>query len=150
MTASVSLNQFVCLKQPASDYLSQCYQISKLIKDLIEELKEFLNSRKSLQFDDLTKSLEMLLESFHIGVEIAQSALDVDINPYPTFLSLNVTQKQGENLLREVADNLTELKHMLLKAADDLDTYDGFELYSKKLTKMLSKNNGESKEVAHG
>ena len=144
--ANVSLNQFVCLKQPASDYLSQCYQISELIKDLIEELKEFLNSKPDLQFNNLIKALEMLLESFQIGVEVAQSALDVDINLYPTFLSLNVSQKQGEYLLREVADDLTKLKHMLLKAADDLDTYDGFELYSKELARML---NGESKEVAH-
>lgn len=143
--ANVSLNQFVCLKQPASDYLSQCYQISSLIQDLIEELKAFLKSKPGLQFDDLTKSLEMLLESFQIGTEEAHSAIDDGINPYPTFLSLNVSQTQGRDLLREVADDLTELKYMLLKAADELDSYDGFEPYTKELTKVLNyKNQGES------
>lgn len=136
--ANVSLNQFVCLRQPASDYLSQCYQISALIKDLIEELKAFLNSKAGLQFDDLTKGLEMLLESFQIGIEAAHSAMDAEINPYPTFVSLNVSQTQGQNLLREIADDLTKLKHMLLKAADELDTYDGFEPYAKELAKVLN------------
>ncbi|WP_010597598.1 hypothetical protein [Rickettsiella massiliensis] len=143
--ANVSLNQFVCLRQPASDYLSQCYQTSSLLKSLIEELKAFLNSKPGLLFDDLTKSLEMLLESFQIGVEEAHSAIDVDVNPYPSFLSLNVSQTQGQNLLREVADDLTQLKHMLLEAADELDTYNGFEPYAKEFTKILSnKNQGGS------
>ncbi len=139
--ANVSLNQFVCLRQPASDYLSQCYQISKLIKDLIEELKEFLRSKPGLQFDDLTKSLEMLLESFQIGVEAAHSAMDDGINPYSTFLSLNVSQTQGQELLREVADDLTKSKHMLLKAADGLDSYDGFGPYAKESASVLQHKN---------
>ena len=148
--ANVSLNQFVRLRQPASDYLSQCYQISSVIKNLIEDLKAFLNSKPGLLFDDLTKSLEMLLESFQIGVEEAHSAIDDGINPYPTLLSLNVSQTQGQTLLREVADDLTELKYLLLNAADGLDTYDGFDPYDKELAKVLNKKNKESQEVAHG
>jgi hypothetical protein len=142
MTASVSLNQFVCLRQPASDYLSECDQISEHIKGLIEELKEFLNSKPGLQFDNLTKSLELLLESFQIGVEEAHNAIDVGINPYPTFLSLSVSQTQGQNLLREVADDLTKLKHILLESADELDTYNGFELYSEEIGRVLSVQGG--------
>ncbi len=141
--ANVSLNQFICLRQPACDYLSQCYQIPSLIKDLIEELKAFLKSKPSFQFNDLTKGLEILLESFQIGVGEAHSAIDDGINPYSTFLSLNVSQTQGQELLREVADDLKKLRYMLLKSADELDSYDGFEPYSKEYTKVLkiSKNN---------
>jgi hypothetical protein len=43
MTANVSLEQFVHLKQPASDYLSQVYQISFKLNDLIEALKDLLS-----------------------------------------------------------------------------------------------------------
>lgn len=145
MTANVSLNQFVCLKQPACDYLSQCYQISAHIKNLIEELKAF----PGLQFDVLIKALEKFLESFQIGVEESHCALDDNVIPYFSLLSLNVCQKQGLNLLREAANDLNKLKHILLEAADDLDTYDSFELDSKKSAIVLSKKNG-SKEVAHG
>ena len=43
MTANVSLEQFVHLKQPASDYLSQVYQISFKLNDLIEALKDLVS-----------------------------------------------------------------------------------------------------------
>ncbi|MDQ8039279.1 MAG: hypothetical protein REH83_02615 [Rickettsiella sp.] len=150
MTASVSLNQFVCLRQPASDYLSECYQISELIKNLIEDLNTFLNAKSGLPLDDLTKSLEMFLESFQINIEEAHSAIDAGENPYLPLLSLNVRQLRGESLLREVDRDLTKLKHMLLNAADELNSYDGFELYDKELAKVLNKKKGESQEVAHG
>lgn len=42
MTADVSLEQFVHLKQPACDYLSQVYEISYQLNDLIEALKDLL------------------------------------------------------------------------------------------------------------
>lgn len=107
MTANVSLNQSVHLRQAASDYLSQCYQISARLNDLIEALK-------------------MLLESFQVGVEAAHSALDVNVNPYPSFEVLNIYQKQASELLSE--------------ASDDIAIYDGFESYSSAL----------AKEVTHG
>lgn len=40
MTANISLEQFVHLKQPACDYLAQGYEISHQLNDLIEALKE--------------------------------------------------------------------------------------------------------------
>ncbi|HEY2566287.1 MAG TPA: hypothetical protein VGH95_01065 [Candidatus Aquirickettsiella sp.] len=43
MTADVSLEQFVHLKQPACDYLSQVYEISSQLGDLIEALKDLLS-----------------------------------------------------------------------------------------------------------
>ena len=43
MTANVSLEQFVHLKQPACDYLSQVYQISFKLTDLIAALKDLLS-----------------------------------------------------------------------------------------------------------
>ena len=43
MTANVSLEQFVHLKQPACDYLSQGYQISHQLNDLIAALKDLVS-----------------------------------------------------------------------------------------------------------
>ncbi|BBB14766.1 hypothetical protein RVIR1_02330 [Candidatus Rickettsiella viridis] len=68
----------------------------------------------------------MLLESFQVGVEAAHSALDDNVNPYPSFEILSIYQKQASELLSE--------------ASDDIALYDGFESYSSAL----------EKEVAHG
>lgn len=56
MTAIVSLEQFVHLKQPTSDYPSQTYQISFNLYNLIKSLKEIL-----LLTQDNTKSPYNLL-----------------------------------------------------------------------------------------
>lgn len=85
--ANFSLNQLVYLRQPASEYISQCYQISARLTDLIEALK-------------------MLLESFQVGLESAHSALDNNVIPYADLEVLNTYQKQGSDILREAADDL--------------------------------------------
>ena len=43
MTTPISLEHLACLKQPASDYLSQVYQISFKLNDLIEALKDLVS-----------------------------------------------------------------------------------------------------------
>ncbi|WP_218814564.1 hypothetical protein [Rickettsiella endosymbiont of Dermanyssus gallinae] len=132
--ANISLNQSVHLRQAASDYLSQCYQISAHIKDLIDELKD---TKKGLQFGSLIEALEMFLESFQIGIEESHNALDVDINPYPSLQSLYLCQKQGADLLIEAADDLTKLRNLLLDTSHNLALYDGFETYSSALEKEI-------------
>jgi hypothetical protein len=57
MTANVSLEQFVHLKQPPSDYLSQVYQISFKLNDLIEALKDLVSL-----IQEYTKSSHNLLD----------------------------------------------------------------------------------------
>jgi len=57
MTADVSLEQFVHLKQPANDYISQTYQISHKLNDLIETLKDLLSL-----IQEYTKSSHNLLD----------------------------------------------------------------------------------------
>ena len=63
MTADVSLEQFVHLKQPASDYLSQAYQIAFRLDDLIKALKALLSL-----IQEYTKSSHTLLDKGHIPV----------------------------------------------------------------------------------
>lgn len=88
----------------------------------------------------------MLLESFQIGVEEAHNAIDFGINPHPIFLSLNVDQTQLSTLLREATKGLTQLKHILIEAAYELDTYYGFETYTQVLATLLN----NKKEISHG
>lgn len=64
MTADVSLEQFVHLKQPASDYLSQTYQISFQLNDLIEALKQLLSL-----IQEYRKSSHTLLDKGYISVK---------------------------------------------------------------------------------
>lgn len=64
MTADVSLEQFVHLKQPASDYLSQVYQISSQLNDLIAALKDLLSL-----IQEYAKSSHTLLDKGHIPVK---------------------------------------------------------------------------------
>ncbi len=64
MTANVSLEQFVHLKQPASDYLSQAYQIISKLNNLIETLKDFLSS-----IQEHKKSSHTLLDKGYIPVK---------------------------------------------------------------------------------
>jgi chaperonin cofactor prefoldin len=45
MTSTGRISQFTHLKQPASDYLSQTYQISSQLNDLVEALKQLCKPR---------------------------------------------------------------------------------------------------------
>ena len=62
--ANKMLNQFVHLKQPASDYLSQVYQISFKLNDLIEALKDLVSL-----IQEYTKSSHNLLDKGQIPVK---------------------------------------------------------------------------------
>ena len=84
MTANVSLEQFVNLKQPASDYLSQVYQISYQLNDLIEALKDLLSL-----IQEYTKSSHTLLDKGHIPVKDLED--------------LYICQVQGIKHLRQAA-----------------------------------------------
>ncbi|EDP46719.1 hypothetical protein [Rickettsiella grylli] len=64
MTADVSLEQFVHLKQPACDYLSQAYEISYRLNDLIEALKELLSL-----IQEYTRSSHTLFDKGQIPVK---------------------------------------------------------------------------------
>lgn len=135
MTANVSLNQSVHLRQAASDYLSQCYQISAHVKDLIDELK---TAEKDLQLGSLIPALEKYLETFQISIKESHNELDVEINPYPSLQYLYIYQKRGADLLKEAADDLAKLSTLLHNAADDISLFDGFESYSHALAKEVA------------
>jgi hypothetical protein len=64
MTADVSLEQFVHLKQPACDYLSQVYEISYQLNDLIEALKNLLSL-----IQEYARSSHALLDKGYIPVK---------------------------------------------------------------------------------
>jgi len=81
MTADVSLEQFVHLKQPASDYLSQVYEISFQLNNLIEALKDLQSI-----IQEYTKSSHTLLDKGHI--------------PITDFEDLYICQVQGIKYLR--------------------------------------------------
>ena len=135
MTANVSLNQSVHLRQAASDYLSQCYQISAHVKDLIDELK---TAEKELQLSSLIPALEKFLETFQISIKESHNELDVEVNPYPSLQYLHIYQKRGADLLKEAANDLAKLSTLLLNAADDIAMYDGFEIYCSALAKEVN------------
>lgn len=135
MTANVSLNQSVHLRQAASDYLSQCYQISAHVKDLIDELK---TAEKELQLSSLIPALEKFLETFQISIKESHNELDIEVNPYPSLEYLNIYQKRGADLLKEAANDLGKLSTLLLNTADDIAIYDGFESYSSALAKEVA------------
>lgn len=85
MTADVSLEQFIHLKQPANDYLSQTYQISSQLNDLIEALKDLVSL-----IQEHTKSSHTLLDNGHIPVKDLED--------------LNICQIQGIKYLRVAAN----------------------------------------------
>jgi hypothetical protein len=87
MTADVSLEQFVHLKQPVSDYLSQGYQISHQLTDLIAALKDLLSL-----IQEYTKSSHNLLDKGHIPVKALED--------------LNLCQTQGIKHLRQAAEDI--------------------------------------------
>ena len=87
MTANVSLEQFVHLKQPACDYLSQVYEISYQLNDLIEALKDLLSL-----IQESTKSSHTLLDKGHIPVKDLED--------------LNIFQIQGIKYLRVAAKDI--------------------------------------------
>lgn len=87
MTANVSLEQFVHLKQPSCDYLSQVYQISSRLNKLIEALKDLL-----LSIQESTKSSHTLLDKGYIPVKNLED--------------LNTDQIQGIKYLRVAATDI--------------------------------------------
>lgn len=133
--ANVSLNQSVHLRQAASDYLSQCYQISAHVKDLIDELK---TDKKGLQLGSLIQTLEKFLETFQIDIQELHDALDVESNHYSYLQSLYLSQKQGANPLKEAAEDLAKLRTLLLNTANGISIYDGFETFSHVLVKGVA------------
>lgn len=87
MTASVSLDQFVYLKQPACDYLSQGYQISYHLTDLKE-------------------AIEQLLFAINAFLKSGHKMLDRNLIPVGDLLALNVAQTQAIETLREAANKI--------------------------------------------
>lgn len=85
--ANASLEQFVHLKQPASDYLSQVYQISSKLDDLIKALKELL-----VLIQEHTKFSHTLLDKGYIPVKDLED--------------LNICQIQGIKYLRLAAKEI--------------------------------------------
>ena len=88
--AKVIVDHFAHLKQPACDYLSQGYQISYKLNDLIEALKQLLSL-----IQEYTKSSHNLLDKGQIPV--------IDL------LNLNLCQTQGIKRLREAAEDVEAL-----------------------------------------
>lgn len=134
MTANVILNQFDPIRQAASDYLSQCYQILARLTALIEELEPFLPQKDDLS-ELFPKVLNRLLSSFQAGIELAHNALDENVNPYLFLAGLNINQIIGTALLEIAADKFIQVKDILLKTIDDIAIYDGFDTYSAALAK---------------
>ncbi|MEN9449893.1 MAG: hypothetical protein RJA83_507 [Pseudomonadota bacterium] len=85
--ANVILDQFAHLKQPACDYLSQGYEISHELNDLIETLKQLLSL-----VEECTKASHNLLDRGGI--------------PLTEFLSLSLCQSQGIKYLRQGAEDI--------------------------------------------
>ena len=90
MTADVSLEQFVHLKQPACDYLSQVYEISYRLNDLIEALKDLLSL-----IQEYTKS--------------SHNQFDKGLISIKDFENLNLCQITGIKHLREAAKEFESL-----------------------------------------
>lgn len=86
--ANLSLNQLVDLKQPASDYISQCEKISSHIKDLIEALK-------------------MLLSSFQETITSANSSINRYLIPVGDLEVLNIHQIQATEILKKAVDAIS-------------------------------------------
>ena len=87
MTTPISLEHLACLKQPASDYLSQVYQISFKLNDLIEALKDLVSL-----IQEYTKSSHNLLDKGQI--------------PVKDFEDLNLCQITGIKHLRLAARDI--------------------------------------------
>lgn len=85
--AKVILDQFVYIKQPACDYLSQGYQISYHLTDLQE-------------------AIEQLLFAIRAFVKSGHKMLDRNLIPVGDLLALNIAQTQGIETLRQVANKL--------------------------------------------
>lgn len=104
MTADVSLEQFVHLKQPACDYLSQVYEISYQLNDLIEALKQLLSI-----IQEYTKSSYTLLDKGYVPVKDLED--------------LYICQVQGIKYLRLAAKELEAFNgfEIYSKALDKLE-----------------------------
>ena len=104
MTADVSLEQFVHLKQPACDYLSQAYEISYQLNDLIEALK------------DLLSLIQEYTNSSH-------NLLDKGLVPVKDFEDLNLCQITLIKHLRQAAKDIEAFNgfEIYLKALEKLE-----------------------------
>ena len=89
--ANVILDQFVYLKQPACDYLSQGYQLSYHLTDLKE-------------------AIEQLLFAVNAFTKSAHKMLDRSLIPVDDLVALNISQIQGIELLRQAADKMESYK----------------------------------------
>lgn len=87
MTTSISLDHLTHLKQPACDYLSQVYEISYQLNDVIEALKDLLSL-----IQEYTKSSHNLLDKGQI--------------PVKDFEDLNLCQITGIKHLRQAAKDI--------------------------------------------
>mgnify|MGYP003451842454 FL=1 len=104
MTAPISLEHFTHLKQPASDYLSQTYQISSQLNDLVEALKQLLSF-----IQGYTKSSHSLLDKGYIPVKDLED--------------LYIYQVQGIKYLRLAAKDIETLNgfERYSKALEELE-----------------------------
>ena len=91
MTADTIVYQFIHLKQPASDYLSQCEQISSHLSDLKE-------------------AIDPLLFAFRAFIESGYKMLDRDLPIYNDIIALNVSQTEGIALLCQAANKIESYK----------------------------------------
>ncbi len=91
MTASISLDQFVHLKQPACDYLSQAYQISYHLTDLKEAIEE-------------------LVFVLHAFITSGHKMLDRDLIPVGDLEALHLCQIQVIEVLRQASENIESYK----------------------------------------
>jgi len=89
--ANVILDQFVHLKQPACDYLSQGHQISSHLTDLKEAIVE------------LVFAINAFLTS-------SQQRLSKHIIPVDNLEALHLCQIRGIEILREAASELESYK----------------------------------------
>jgi hypothetical protein len=91
MTAPIRLDHFAHLKQPASDYLFQIYQLSCELQDLKEALEKLL--------DIIRKSLKSSHDCHDRG----------DI-PFMEFIELDLSELTGISLLREAVSKMESRK----------------------------------------
>lgn len=107
MTADASVYQFVHLKQPTGNYLSQLDEITSELQDLIEALK-------------------LLSSSIQENLTSAYTMLDKGLIPIIDLIDLNIVQTAGIALLRQ--------------AANEIESYKGFEDYSNTLAQLEVKH----------
>lgn len=91
MTADAIVYQLIHSKQPASDYLLQCEQISSHLTDLKEAIDQFLFAIRAF-------------------IESGRKMLNRDLPIYNDIVALNVSQTEGIVLLRQAANKIESYK----------------------------------------